>query len=309
MIITLTGENDFAIATALRQLVAAFTAKHDAAAIERVSGEQLTLETLPGLIGGATLFAPVRLVIIKDIAAAAKVVQERFAELAEHAVPEVTVVIADSALDKRTKLYKALKAQSDFKEFGVLSEAELATWAVRQAKQAGAELAANDAAVFVRRTGPDQWRLQHEIEKLALHSPIITPESITQLVEAAPQANAFDVLGDSLAGNLPKIGETIQILRRNEDAYKFFGLIASQVFTLVAIHAAGNRAADVVAKQLTLHPFAVRKTQSLVRGLDAQQVSQVAAAVATADLRLKTTGGEPWQIIQNMLVTIAAIKK
>src|SRR5258708_1273392 len=69
VILTFPGENTFAIAQAEKQLIAAFTEKHGANSVERVDAEELTFARLPDLLQGATLFAPARLVIIKNTAA------------------------------------------------------------------------------------------------------------------------------------------------------------------------------------------------------------------------------------------------
>lgn len=306
MIITLTGDNTYMAAQAERQLAAAFTAKHGANGIERVDGEELTAARLPDLLQGATLFAPVRLVILKNIAGNKAMHEPLVAALAK-AAPETTLVVADSALDKRTKLYKFLKTNSDFKDFGMLDEQKLAAWVQQTAKTAGAELAKADAQYLVQRAGLDQWRLHNEIEKLASYQPQITRATIDDLVEANPQADAFAVLDATFAGDAKKCAQLLAVLKTAEDPYKFFGLLASQTHALAVIAAAGARPADQIAKSAGLHPFVVRKTQPLASKLGAKRVAAIAKIVADCDWQLKSAGADPWQLVATALQKIAAI--
>lgn len=304
MIITLTGPNTFAIAQAQRQLIEAFTKKHGANGVEQVDGEILELQRLPDLLQGSSLFAAARLVILKNISAN-KSVQEPLAEALSRAANDTTVVIADNALDKRTKLYKFLKSASTFKEFLPLSDAQLVAWAQDIAKKDGAVLAAAEAQYLITRAGRDQWRLLHELQKLAAHQTAISRDLINQLVEQAPEGTAFELLDAALAGDQQKLAHLVRQLSTEEDPYKLFGLLASQVHALAVVANAGGRSADIIAKEAGLHPFVVRKTQALAQRLTLAQVASMAEAVALCDFQLKSTGADPWQLIGTALQKVA----
>lgn len=305
MIITLTGENTFAITAAERQLVAAFTEKHGAHGVEKVDAEDLTLARLPDLLQGATLFAPARLVILKNLGAN-KPMLELLAE-ALTKVPEDTVlVIADGALDKRTKFYKFLKTKSDFKEFAALGDAQLASWAQGEAIRLGGALGAAEARFLVERTGHDQWRIANELEKLVHFQHEISHAAIEQLVDATPEGTAFELLDAALAGKSARLHTLLLALKINEDPYKLFGLLASQVHALAVVTTAGQRTPDVIAKESGLHPFVVRKTQSVARRLGPARVANIAKDVATCDMQLKSTSADPWDLLQLCLQKVAA---
>lgn len=300
MVITLTGENTFAIAQAERQLVDAFVKKHGANGVERVSGDEISASRLPDLLQGATLFAPVRLVIIKDVATN-KQIQELLAESLARASDTSTVVIADANLDKRTKLYKFLKAKTDFKEFPQLDISRLAVWAQNLAKELGGNLDKASAIFLVQRVGSDQWRLQQDIGKLVNYSLDITQEGIEQLVEASPEGTAFELLDAALAGKQEEVSRMVSGLKTEEDPYKLFGLLTSQVYALATISAADTQTPDQIAKESGLHPFVVRKTQAAARRLGPDKIKQIVREVADCDWRLKSSGADPWQLLATTL--------
>lgn len=300
VIITLTGENSFAVTQAERQIIDAFVKKHGKNGVERAEGDEITASRLLDLLQGATLFAPVRLVIIKNISAN-KQIQEPLAEALKHASDTTTVVISDSNLDKRTKLYKFFKTKTEFKDFPLLDSSKLATWAQQTAKDLGGDLDKTNANFLVQRVGGNQWRLQQEIGKLVSYSSEITKESITQLVEASAEGTAFELLDAVLAGKMNEVTRMVTALKTEEDPYKLFGLLSSQVYALAVISAASSGASDQIAKDAGLHPFVVRKTQAAARKLGPDKVKQIVQEVADCDWRLKSTGGDPWQLLANTL--------
>lgn len=304
MILTLTGENTFAIAAAERQLVQAFAAKHGQNGVERVDAEDLTPARLPDLLQGATLFSPSRLVILKNLGAN-KSIQEPLTEALGQASDDNTIVISDGALDKRTKLYKFLKAKSNFKEFPALTDGQLVTWIQEEAKRLDGSISPTDARFLAERTGRDQWRLWHELPKLASHNQTITKAVIEELVEPTPEGTAFELLDAALAGQQDGVRRLISNLRTEEDPYKLFGLLASQVYALAVVTTAGTRSPDQIAKETGLHPFVVRKTQGVAKRLGQARVAGIATDVALCDAQLKSTGADPWDLLQLCLLKIA----
>ena len=308
VIMTLTGENAFAIAAAERQLVAAFTAKHGAHGVERVEAEDLTPARLPDLFQGATLFAPARLVIIKNIGAN-KPMLEPLTEALGSVADDTTVVVADAALDKRTKLFKFLKAHSSFKEFPMLGDVQLASWLQGEATRLGGALGSREARYLIDRAGRDQWRLANELEKLVSFAPEVTAAGIDQLVDATPEGTVFELLDAALAGNVSQLQQLLVALKTQEDPYKLFGLLASQVHALAVVATAGARSPDAIAKDAGLHPFVVRKTQAVASRLGVSRVARIAAAVARCDMQLKSTSADPWDVLQLCLKKIASIQR
>lgn len=304
MILTLTGENTYAATQAERQVIGAFAAKHGANGIERIDAEELDAARLPDLFQGVTLFAPVRLVVLKNISAN-KHIQEALTEVLSAVSPDTTVIIADPHLDKRTKLYKFLKANTNFQEFAALDEHKLTAWVQQRVAEAGATITKADAQFLVQRTGHDQWRLHNEIDKLVSYQDGINRHIIESLVEPSPEGNAFELLDAALAGQQQKVTTLVTALKTEEDPYKLFGLLASQVHALAVVAAAGGKSPDIIAKEAGLHPFVVRKTQPLARRLGLAHVQQLAKDVADCDWHLKSTGADPWHLLEVTLQKMA----
>lgn len=289
-----------------REILKQFITRRGTHGVEKVDGELFDARGLHGLFNGVSLFAPEKLIILSG-AAKNKTLWEALPDWLAKIPPETSLVIIEPAPDKRTKTYKALKVHTEFKEFAVPSDGELAHWLQQLAKQQGTELASADAAYLVTRVGRDQWRLSQELDKLATY-PKISRAAIDALVEPTPEGSAFELLDAALAGDAPKVQYIINQLKTEEDPYKLSGLLASQVYALAVAVTAGTRAVEAIAKETGLHPFVLRKTQAAARGLGTQKVKQIVAAVATCDTQLKSTGVDPWYLLGVTLQKIAAVK-
>lgn len=304
MIILLTGTNSFALRQTLDTLVGNFLNKNGAHALERVDGEVFDAKQLPELLQGASLFASERLVLLRD-ASKNKPLWEALGEWTDRVPKEVVLVLVESAPDKRTRTYKQLQKHGRLQDFADMSEPELARWAVKSASEQGATLEPRVATHLVQYVGTDQWRLSNELKKLIAYSPTITIESINTLIEPNPQATAFELLDAALAGNGAKTHEVLGRLKASEDPYKLFGLLVSQVQTLALVASAQGKPAEAIAKEAGIHPFVVRKMQSAARRIQGARLKEVIAAVARADTQMKSTGIDPWILLEQCLGKIA----
>jgi len=305
MILFLTGTNDFGIRQAIDALVAAAIIANGANAVDRVDGETLDPARLPDLLQGASLFANERLVIIRD-ASKNKPLWEGLGDYAEKVSSEITLVIVDSAPDKRTRTYKQLQKHGSHQDFPELSEHELAAWAVDVARKEGATLDGRTATYLVRQVGANQWQLSSELAKLIASGQGITRESIDLLVEPSPQASAFELLDATLQGNQARAQEILAKLKTIEDPYKLFGLLVSQVHTLAVVATAVGKSPDAIAREAGIHPFVAKKMQPLARTLSYAQLRGIIGAVALADTQMKSTGADPWMLLAQCLGKIAS---
>ncbi|MGH7197017.1 MAG: DNA polymerase III subunit delta [Candidatus Saccharimonadales bacterium] len=304
MVIFLTGENDFEIKRTLDAIVLKFVQKFGANGVERVAGEDTEPAALSQLLQGASLFAQQRLVVLRD-AADNKQLWDALGDWVERVPAETTLIIVEPKPDKRSRTFKSLTKHADVRECKALSERELTSWVVNCAKKLGGSIAPSQANYLVMQVGTDQWRLQHEIEKLVSYDPTVTKESIDELVETSSEGNVFALLDAALSGNLPRTEELLNQLKTNEDPYKFFGLLSSQVHTLALVAHAGTRTPDEIAKASGTHPFVVRKAKPIVQRLGTQKLRSIVHDVAQCDTQLKTTGQDPWRLIELALGKLA----
>jgi DNA polymerase III subunit delta len=299
MIIFIYGENNYQARQLLTQIIGDFTDKN---AIERYRGDTLTSDQLPDILRGASLFSAHKLVVMSDVAGNKTV----WADLAEHleSLPdELELVIFEETPDKRTKTYKLLQKVAKKHECQNLSHSEAAKWLGDEAKNRSIKLLPGMIQLIVNRAGLDQWQLHFALEKLATFDDI-TEELIENVIEASPQASAFELIDAALNHQSQKVQAMVEILRVSEDAYFFFGLLASQIFQLIAL-AASKKSSGQVAKDLGVHPYPLQKMQTQASKLTKKGQIEVAAIMADCDNQLKRSGVEPWLVLEQALLKLA----
>lgn len=292
MITVLTGENDFAVKGAVAKIVSSF----DGVA-EKVDGVGLELKQLPDLLMGTTLFADKRLVVVDGLSKN-KAIWEVLDEWLGRVSDDVHLVLVESTPDKRTRTYKWLQKNAQVSESQMLSEPELVKWLQASAQGMGLSLDPKTARFLIDFVGTDQWRLRQDLEKLHLSGQTLTPELIRDIIEPNPQASVFQLLDAVFAGNSSEVERHLQILRGSEEPYRFFGLLANQIYALLLCANAEGRDAQAIAKDAGLHPFVIRKLQPLARKLSRTQQQKIVDTLADLDRQLKSTGSDPWTLIQ-----------
>lgn len=300
MTITFCGDNAFAIRQQLDEVVAKFVAAHGANAVERLDGTTLTPAQLREQVSAVSLFAPERCIVLKH----ASTNKELFSELGDiaAATPDgVTLILIEGVLDKRTKTYKALKAKTDFRECLSLNDAALQKWVLATVKAQGGEIDAPLARVVVDRVGNDQWQLSSEIAKLVAWDKKISAEAIEMLVMPNAEVSAFALLDAALAGHAEESKRLLQQMKLRSDPYEFFGLLVWQVQALALVGFAPSLSGAELAQKTGLKPFVLQKSQQLARRLGQEKVRRVVEDVAQLDVQLKSTGIEPWVLVEQAL--------
>ncbi len=299
MITLLVGSNSYAA----REFLDGLSKKYDQHGITRKDGSVLEVDNLPELFQGASLFAEERLVVLKEVSAN-KIVWAALTEWLNKIPEEVRLVLIESSPDKRTKTYKALQKAAEIKELKELSEFEATKWVIAFANRQGKTISQNEASYLVDKVGFDQWQLRHAVEKLLLVDDT-SKNRINELIEPTPQANVFVLIDAALQGRKGVISEQIKILETQEDPYRLFGLLSSQVFQLAALSQSKDVSVDQIAKDLKTHPYPLQKLKPLANKLGKREVSNIVSSVAELDLQLKTSAGEPWLLLERTLIKIA----
>lgn len=300
MITVLTGDNNFEMTRALDAIAASFDG-----APEKIDGSNLELSHLPDLLLGATLFADKRLVIIRDLSDN-KALWDVLPDWLPKIDNDIHLVLVEPKPDKRTKTFKELKKHAEVREFAVWGDRDAyaaESWVIAEAKRQALALDKVAARILVERVGMDQWQLFHAIEKLSVLDDV-TPQTIEHVIEANPTENVFNLFEAALRGDSPKVHDMIAVLGRTQDPYMTFGLLAGQVFQLAALSVTDKPSSEV-AKDIGAHPYALSKIAPHAKSLGRAKIKKIVRIFADADSDMKSTGADPWLLIEKALIQSA----
>lgn len=304
MIYTVTGANSFARNAYVRELRDSFIQKYGSDGVEVYSGEQLTPEILASALGGVSLFASNRFVIIRELSQAKEVIDQFIASI-DSVEDEVTIVLVESVLDKRTSLYKTLNKKTDFHEFTELSEPEALRWIESEVKQQDGKIMQSDARILLEYCGSDQQRLAHEIAKLVAYNSDVTADSIALLVDKNPKDTVFELLDLALRGRSSEaIAKLVALESAHEDPFQIASMLIWQTHILAVVFGAGNLSDGEIAKDHKINPYVVSKTKSLARTLSKQDLGSIVSRVTELDITLKTNAHDPWRALESTILSL-----
>lgn len=141
-------------------------------------------------------FAQYRLIVM-DHTGLFKSGGEQLAEYMKN-IPETTVFLfVESDVDKRSRMYKAVKSAGYICEINRQTEQDLANWAVRIFDHDGKKITKANMSYLIANVGTDMEVLSREIEKLisyALDKNVISKEDIDAVCVKQLNVRIFDMI-------------------------------------------------------------------------------------------------------------------
>ena len=306
MVITLTGENAFALQSELEQITARFVAQHGELALERLDGEEAEFVRMSEALTSLPFLASKKLVLLRRPGANKQFV-ERAEELLAQAPDTTEVIIIEPKLDKRSGYYKLLQKQTEFKEFKELDLGGLAQWLLQKAKEQGGSISTSDARYLVERVGLNQQLVGNELAKLVLYDPKVTRQTIDLLTEATPQSTIFQLLEAAFAGNAEKALQLYDEQRALKvEPQQIIAMLAWQLHVLALVKTAGERSAQVIASEAKVSPYVVQKSQGIARKLTLTRLKKLVNDLLTIDARLKRESIDADEALKNYLLQLAS---
>lgn len=243
-------------------------------------------ETLP-------FFAQRRLIVFEDTG----FFKSAGAELADYIkdMPETTYFIfVENEVDKRSKLYKAVKAKGHIVELTTQDEGTLKRWIQGIVRREKKQISDSVILYFLNKVGTDMENIQRELEKVfcyALDRQEITREDIdavcvTQItnhifdmvnaVADKNQRRALDLYYDLLALKEPPMHILFLMIRQYRILFQVKGLLKQ------------GYGKKEIASKAGLHPFAAGKYMDQAKKFRMSELRAVMEDGADIEQRVKT---------------------
>lgn len=301
MIVTLAGNNSFALKSRLNQLVNEFKKTYGDLSIERFEGAETELAQMLDSIQNLPFLAERKLVILRDLSAN-KSAAEAIEQIIESSGGSADLILVETTPDKRTVFYKTLQKKTKLESFEEVDPRVLGKWLVEEAHKLGGELSQADANYLIDRTGGSQQALSQELAKLTMYSAKITRQTIDLLTEPTPQTKVFDLLDAAFAGQKARTLKLYEDQRaQSVEPQIILAMIAWQLRAIVAIKLAASRP---VPSQLGLSPFVASKASGLAQKIPLDSLKELVTQALEIDYKSKSSSLDLDEALKNYLVTI-----
>ncbi|MDR0889591.1 MAG: DNA polymerase III subunit delta [Oscillospiraceae bacterium] len=279
-----------------------------------ITSENMSLRLLFDSVEALPMMAQRSLVQLEDIDLFALNEDDRtkltqlLTDLPEHCC--LVATYADFKADKRKKkLWEAIEKNAVIAEFPYQSEHDLCAWIARHVRAHGKQIDRELCMYLLSRCGMSMTRLHNEIEKLCAYSDAseIVRADIDAVVSPTLEAVVFEI-SDALAQrNFDRALERLHtILLLHAEPIAVLAAIGAQMRRL---HAAKLLLAEGKSAELAavcgIAPYAAKKTLSQAQRLSQAFCEQAVLLCCETDVKLKTSAGDPRQLLQMLILSLA----
>lgn len=214
-------------------------------------------ETLP-------FFAERRLIMLEN-SGVFKSSSEELADYMKHVAETTCFVFVEEEVDKRGKMYKAVKNVGRAVEFSRQTEEVLTRWILARLGREKKKITRQVLQLFLEKTGSDMEYIDKELEKLfcyTLGREVISAEDVEVVCVAQTTGKIFEMV-DKIAGKQQKQALELyyDLLALKEPPMRILFLIARQFQILLQVKDLKRQGYDnkQIAAKAKIPEFAVRK--------------------------------------------------
>lgn len=244
-------------------------------------------ETMP-------FFAEKRLIVIEDSGFFKGSSGEKLAEYLGR-MPETTCIIfSESEVDKRGKMFKAVKKYGYAAELQRQDSAHLARWAAGILARDGKKITGRTMELFLTKTGDDMENIQSELEKLisyTLGRDVVTSEDVEAVCTTQITNKIFDMIAAISGRQTRKAMDLYEdLLTLKEPPMRILFLIARQFNQILQVKELMDTGMDksAIASRLKLAPFVVGKVMLQARTFTREQIFSYVNLCVDAEELVKT---------------------
>lgn len=307
MIFFLYGEDTFRSRAKKRELVEGFKSKRDPTGMNVVllDAQKDKEDRIFEELVAAPFLAEKRMVVLENLLSTKKTkLQKSFLELLEaKKVPETTILIlweeGKTFKSDAGKLFDVLKIEKYAQEFAPITGRELGKWIFSEVVSRDGTIESPAVDFLVQNAGDDSWYIHSLLDQLIAYAgnKAITVEHVKIFLKETVDDNIFNLVDALVAKNSQKVFVMIEEqYRKGEDSQFIFAMIMRQFKILLQLSDMISRGIrerdDIVAKQLGLHPFVLKKSLPLVQKYSLEQLKSIYRELLEIDMKTKTGQGD-----------------
>ena len=304
------GDNSYERTTQLAKMK--IDAEKSGFEIQKSNSDELSKSDFVSLICGISLLSEKRFVYIRNLSENSEIWQN-LAEILPRISTDVHLCLVEDKIDKRSVVYKAISKIVELYEFKNLTTRDsknLAEFARLFAKKQGLLLDNKTASFLISWVGIDEWRIRDAIEKMALIGEA-NEQNIREFVPQNIEGNAFTIIEMMFLGDILKLQEEfskLKITDGEDGAFRFLGMISTQIFNLVALKVGkdiGKTTAEI-AKEIGANAWALGKMENFVQNLNESQLAEIVSKFTQVDEIIKTKSIDRWNLVESTILEIAS---
>ncbi len=302
MLIFIYGKETYLVFERYLRLKEAFTEKNPSAHLSEFDlSEQFDSKNIvESLESGGGLFAEKKLVVFKDVFMLSVSNQKILIEALKNSNASkddslVVLIVEVHSKSLKGGLLKYLKKHAKQEEQKTLKLPQLRNWIRKRLEEQSKKAAIDEHALerLIQLTGGNLWQIKNEIDKLSNYKKdeSINEDDIDLLCRGKTNAKIFDLI-DAIGQNdkAQALKLKFQLISQGENEFFVFTMIVSQIRNLIKIDECmkmGTFDQERIAKQLSMHPFVVKKSIGQLRNFSKKRLKSIYRLAADQDYACK----------------------
>lgn len=275
------------------KLLNALNPDGDTMNFSRYEGKGVDVKQLIDLCETMPFFAERRIILLEDTG----FFKNKCEELADYmkSLPDYLVLVfAESEVDKRSRMYKAVKSGGRVTEFARQDEKTLMRWAAGILGKEGKKITQRDMELFLTKTGTDMGNIRMELEKLITYTEgqdIVSAEDIEAVCVTQTTNKIFDMVRAVTEKNQKRALELYyDLLTLKEPPMRILFLLAKQFRQLLLTKKMSGEGAsqNEIATRLGVPSFVVRNISACARSYTVEELEQAVEDFVDAEEAVKT---------------------
>ena len=276
-----------------QNLVKALNPDGDTMNFSHYEGKGIDVKELIDLCETMPFFADRRVILAENTG----FFKNKCEELADYMkeLPEYMVLVfAETEVDKRSRMYKAVKSAGRAVEFAKQDEKTLMRWAAGLLAREGKKITQRDMELLLTKTGTDMGNLRMELEKLVTYTmgaDVVTARDIEEICTTQTQNKIFDMVRAVTEKNQKRALDLYyDLLTLKEPPMRILFLLARQfrqLFLVKQLQGEGASQSEI-ASRLGVPAFAVRNILSCARSYSLEELEEAVNDFVEAEEAVKT---------------------
>ena len=289
----LCGEEAYLKVQYKNKLLKALNPDDDTMNFNHYEGRNIDVKELIDLCETMPFFADRRVVLLEDTG----FFKNKCDELADYMkeLPDyLCLVFVEDEVDKRSKMYNAVKACGRIGEFARQDDKTLMQWAAGILKREGKNITQRDMELLLTMTGIDMGNLRMELEKLITYTGdrnVVTRADIQEVCTTQTQNKIFDMVRAVTEKNQKRALDLYyDLLTLKEPPMRILFLLAKQFRQLLLVkeYTEEGVAQPEMASRLGVPSFVVRNIASCARSYRISELRQAVTDFVDAEEAVKT---------------------
>lgn len=277
----------------------------------KIDGEKINLDELQQKIKSTSLFIKQRLMVIENLSHNKE--QKEILGWLKTILDEVNkskdiLIFYEEKVDKKTSCYKFFNSKEtkiEKLEFEELKPFELKNWVEKYIQSKGGRIEKVALEELLMNNKSDLWFLTGELDKLLAYNKQISLANVQLLTSANFDDNIFSLADAVGRGDKTTALELInRQLEAGAAAIYLLSMIIRQFRILIQIKDAlqRNNNYNLIAQELSLHPFVVQKTMLQAQRYSFPQLQEIYTRLQALDLKLKSSKISPEVLFTVLIV-------